>query len=112
MSFLVLNFVLMKSDIHFSQLYSENIIFNTFKDLQCTETVEQCIDILTELAEFFGVSIDYLAGRSDVRKRADEMLSDGFSAEEWELLELFRGLGVKERSRALGMVYALKHYND
>ena len=102
----------MKSDIHFSQLYSENIIFNTFKDLQCTETVEQCIDILTELAEFFGVSIDYLAGRSDVRKRADEMLSDGFSAEEWELLELFRGLGVKERRRALGMVYALKHYND
>lgn len=68
------------------------------------------LDMLAELADFFGVSIDYLAGRSDVRKRADELLRDGFSKEEWELLELFRSLDGKERERAIGILYALKHY--
>lgn len=70
------------------------------------------LDMLAELSDFFGVSIDYLSGRSDVRKRADELLTDGFSKEEWELLELFRSLDEKERERAIGILYALKHYED
>lgn len=68
------------------------------------------LDMLAELSDFFGVSIDYLSGRSEVRKRADELLTEDFSREEWELLELFRGLNEKERERAMGILYALKHY--
>ncbi len=70
------------------------------------------MDMLIELSDFFGVSVDYLIGRSNVRMRADEFFATDFSAEEAELLALFRDMDCTERSKALGMMYAVKHYRD
>ena len=55
------------------------------------------MDMLIELSDFFGVSVDYLIGRSNVRMRADEFFATDFSAEEAELLALFRDMDCTER---------------
>ena len=67
------------------------------------------IDILIELADFFNVSIDYLAGKSDVRYSADSLLRSNLTEKEMELLNLFRELPNDKREQAMGILFALKN---
>lgn len=67
------------------------------------------MDMLTELADFFNVSIDYLVGRSDIRFSADSLIQNNLSKKEVELLNLFRTLTDDKKERAIGVLFALKN---
>lgn len=76
--------------------------------------LEPNIQILNNLADFFGVSIDYILGREDDLgikgyEPAKERLSaaEPLSGEEEDLLKDFRKLGIFARSSILIQVRAL-----
>lgn len=63
------------------------------------------VDMLIKLADVLGASVDYILERTDVKtviKTAE------LSAQETELLTLFRGLSAAKQERALGMLTALE----
>lgn len=62
------------------------------------------IEILLKLAEYFGVSTDYLLGLSDI-KTPIKFVADDQSA---YLLSLFESLSGNYRERVIGYVEALK----
>lgn len=62
------------------------------------------IEILLKLAEYFGVSTDYLLGLSDI-KTPIKFVADVQSA---YLLSLFESLSGNYRERVIGYVEALK----
>lgn len=67
------------------------------------------LDMLIELADFFNVSIDYLAGKSNVRYSADNLLNNSLTEKEIEMLSLFRELPKNKREQAIGVLFALKN---
>lgn len=69
------------------------------------------MDILTELADFFNVSVDYLIGRSDVRLSAEKLLNSTLSEKETKLLDLFRTLSPEKQEQSLGALFALSKAN-
>lgn len=62
------------------------------------------LDFAVVLADFYGVSLDYLAGRTNRKSLAPVSLSP----EEEELLSAFRALGTLEKGRLLGYADALR----
>lgn len=72
-----------------------------------TERHQPTLDTLTELADFFNVSIDYLAGRSSIRASADSVASCSLTENESKLLSLFRSMPKDKQNQALGVIFAL-----
>lgn len=66
------------------------------------------MDMLVELSDFFNVSIDYLAGKSDIRNSADSLVNNNMTKQELELLNLFRELTKDKKEQAIGVLFALK----
>lgn len=66
------------------------------------------MDMLVELSDFFNVSIDYLAGKSDIRNSADSLVNNNMTKQELELLNLFRELPKDKKEQAIGVLFALK----
>ena len=62
-------------------------------------------DTVKKIAAFFDVSIDYLLGVSDIKKAPSEE-DAGLSAEEAELLELFRSASPALQDAALRVLEA------
>ena len=67
------------------------------------------IEILKEMARFFGVSTDYLVGLSDIRLPAERLTREGLRENEIELLDMFNQLNKEEQTKALGILFALLH---
>ncbi len=65
--------------------------------------------MLVTLSDFFGVSVDYILCKSDIRYRAEDMLTDTLSQNEMEIPDIFRTLSKCEQDRAIGIVFALKN---
>lgn len=69
------------------------------------------LDTLKKLSEIFGVSVDYIIENSDSRSlpycNNGRLLDD-----ELELLRLFRQLNGRDKQKAIGIIFALLHYND
>ena len=57
-------------------------------------------DTIKKIADFFDVSIDYLLGKTDIKKAPSEE-DVGLSAEEAELIELFRSASPALQDAAL-----------
>ena len=71
---------------------------------------EPSLETLAKLADFFGVSVDYLIGRTDdfgVIKKAAEV--PALSREETELLTYFKKLNNLQQQKVIGYCYALCH---
>ena len=62
-------------------------------------------DALIEMSEIFGTSIDYILGNSDIKK-APSLEDAGLSAEESELLKLFRSAPEALQDAALRVLEA------
>lgn len=75
-------------------------------------THQPSIDTLIKMSDIFNVSVDYIIENSDIRMPAESIMQTGLSAEEIELLDIFREMDAKEQQKALGILFALKHYND
>lgn len=65
------------------------------------------IEILTELSKLFGVSVDYIIENSNIKSKADKFSEIGLSAEEIELLDIFKQLDKKQQQKAIGVLFAL-----
>lgn len=71
---------------------------------------EPDIKTLITLSDFFGVSVDYLIGRTDdfgVIKKAAEL--PALTREETELLTYFKKLNNLQQQKVIGYCYALCH---
>lgn len=62
-------------------------------------------DTIKKIADFFDVSIDYLLGKTDIKKAPSEE-DAGLNAEEAELLELFRSASPALQDAALRVLEA------
>ncbi len=66
------------------------------------------LEFAVTLADFYGVSLDYLAGRTNRKVLSPALLTPmTLTPEEEELLSRFRALGTLEKGRLLGMAEAL-----
>ncbi len=59
--------------------------------------VEPDIQTLTRLADFFDTSIDYVVGRTDIRRKIEITETFHLNAQEAEILESFRTLDIVGR---------------
>lgn len=68
------------------------------------------LDTLKKLSEIFGVSVDYIIENSDSRSlpycNSNKLFDD-----ELELLRLYRRLNAGDKQKAIGIIFALLHYN-
>lgn len=62
------------------------------------------VEVLVKIAEYFGVSTDYLLGLSDLRVP----LRDAASARTAYLLSVYEALPDRQRERAIGYLEALR----
>ncbi len=60
--------------------------------------VEPDIEMLTRLAAYFDTSIDYIVGRTEVRRRIEETEPYHLNAEEAQLIARYRALRPKEKA--------------
>lgn len=73
------------------------------------EKNEPSIATLTQLADIFGTSVDYLVEYTDIRQPIDKIAQSQISNIECELLNEFRCLSKEKQSVALGIILGLKH---
>jgi len=65
------------------------------------------IDALLQMSKLFNASVDYIIGNSDIKTPAEQISREGLTADETELLEIFKELSPKDKQRAIGMLMAL-----
>ena len=66
-------------------------------------------DMLVLMADYFGVSVDYLIGRSSIRQKADLIQKDMLTAKEVKLIDFFRTLDAEKKEQMIGIAFALKN---
>lgn len=67
------------------------------------QSIEPDIGILSRMADYFETSIDYIVGRSDVRRAIEPTRPYDLNAEESALIDRYRALTPRER-RCVAMV--------
>lgn len=77
---------------------------NTYGNYEI-ERSEPSISMLTKLADYFDVSIDYLVGRADELDRV--IIEHNITSDERQMLQLYRKLNQNMKSRLIGYTYAL-----
>lgn len=65
------------------------------------------VDTLCKMADFLGTSVDYLLERTDIQAPVSQLTIDGFSAEELEMISVYKKLNKGQRSKALGFMLGL-----
>ena len=75
-------------------------------------THQPSIDTLIQMSNIFNVSVDYIIGKTDIKTPADNLLKDGLTDNEIELLSIFKDLDKDKQQKAIGILFALQHYND
>ena len=75
-------------------------------------THQPSIDTLIQMANIFGVSVDYIIENTNIRTPVEKLLKEGLTSSEMELLDLFKELNTKNQQKALGIIFALKHYDS
>ena len=65
-------------------------------------------ETLCKLADFIGTSTDYLLDRTEIRSPISQLTVDGLSADELELITLYRKLSKQQRGKATGFLMGLQ----
>lgn len=73
-----------------------------------TGKTEPDIATLILLANFFEVSVDYLIGNTDIRRRYEKTRTFDLNTEEAHLIEVFRRIRPKYRKGLCTVVYGLQ----
>lgn len=68
-------------------------------------TYQPSISTLNKYADFFEVSVDFLLGRTDIRRRPEPMAEYALNANEQELVDIYRRLHPDQRH---GLILFLK----
>lgn len=72
------------------------------------KNVEPDMETLVKIAEYFGVSVDYLAGRTEVREMADKERMSDLSFDEEKLIKEYRKLKEKQKKCIVQLVESYK----
>lgn len=75
-------------------------------------THQPSIDTLIKMANIFNVSVDYIIGNTNIKTPIDNLVKDYFSHNEIELLNIYKDLDINKQKKAIGILFALKYYND
>ncbi|MBQ3137281.1 MAG: helix-turn-helix transcriptional regulator [Clostridia bacterium] len=59
--------------------------------------VEPDISLLIELADFFGTSVDYLIGHSDINRKIEPVSPYDLNTDEAALIDTYRNLSAEEK---------------
>lgn len=62
------------------------------------KTIEPDIDMLKQMADYFGTTIDYITGYANTRYPVDNTAAYHLNADEGNLINQFRALSPKERA--------------
>lgn len=73
-------------------------------------THQPSVDTLIKMSKIFDVSVDYIIENTDIKTPVDKFSKLGLTANEIELLDLFKGFNNEKQHKAIGMLYALKYY--
>ena len=73
-------------------------------------THQPSIDTLIQISNLFNVSVDYILGISNIRMSAEKFSKDNLTNSEIELLNIFKELSYEKQQKAIGILFALKHY--
>jgi len=72
-----------------------------------TGDYEPDIQTLTLLADYFEISIDYLVGRTEIRKKTEPVEKYALNHEEAALIDMFKGLSPEYKKCFSAMLDAL-----
>ena len=61
------------------------------------KTIEPDINMLKQMADYFGTTIDYITGYANMRYPIDNTAADHLNADEGGLIDRYRALSPKER---------------
>lgn len=75
-------------------------------------THQPSIDTLIQMSNIFGVSVDYIIENTNIRTPVEKLLKTGLTSGEIELLDMFKDLNKTNQQKALGIIFALKHYDS
>lgn len=73
---------------------------------------EPSIATLKQLADIFGVSIDYLLGYTDIKQQIDKINTQIISDNENTLLSEYRKLSQNQKYVALGVIIGIRTNSD
>ncbi len=62
-----------------------------------TQWCEPDIDMLIKLADFFGTSVDYLIGHSDINRKIEPVSPYDLNTDEAALIDTYRNLSPEEK---------------
>jgi len=68
------------------------------------------IQTLLKICTLFHVSCDFLLDLTDIRTPVNELIINQFTADELELLEVFRRIPQNKKERAIGILIGLSEY--
>lgn len=73
-------------------------------------THQPSVDTLIQMSKIFNVSVDYIIENTDIRTPIEKLLKECLTANEVELLDIFKNLDPEKQQRAFGILFALKNY--
>lgn len=73
-------------------------------------THQPSIDTLIQMSNIFGVSVDYIIEKTDIRTPVEKLFKEGLTSNEIELLDMFKELDDEKQQKAWGILFALKNY--
>lgn len=97
---MIKNLKMLRQEAGLSQKQLANVILVSQQSVNKYENhnVEPDTDTLIKIADLFGVSLDYLLGRSDVRESASRPHMSDLSDSEARLIRQFRLLDEKQKA--------------
>lgn len=65
------------------------------------------VETLCKMADFFNTSVDYLLERTDVQTPLSQLTIKGLSAEELEIIALYKKMSREQRTKVLGFMMGI-----
>lgn len=65
------------------------------------------VETLCKMADFLNTSVDYLLERTDIQTPISQLTIEGLSANELEIIALYKKMGKEQRTKVLGFMLGL-----
>ena len=96
---MIKNLKKLRNDIGISQQQLAEIVMVSQQSINKYENhgVEPDIDTLIRIADYFNVSLDYLAGRTDIKETVTKLNTSDLNDKEVKIVKKFRSLNKKQQ---------------